>query len=227
MEQISPFKPEFHLGQTVTRLEPSESGRFLLETSAGTRFDAAAVILAAGLGAFQPRRLRKPGAEDFEDRNIHYKITRAEDFAGQDVIVLGGGDSALDWALERDPACGLRIGGAVWRFWQQRAHMAEAERRLLPLAAERGIAVIVNRPFQRGNLIEHLEEYPLPGWAGEIGCTNWPQFLLKFIISHPAVTCAIPATSQVEHVKENMGACYGALPDAAMRARMIAYVENL
>ena len=72
-----------------------------------------------------------------------------------------------------------------------------------------------------------LEAQPLPGWANEIGCTNWPQFLLKFIVSHPAVTCAIPATSQVEHIKENMGACYGALPDAAMRARMIAYVENL
>jgi diketogulonate reductase-like aldo/keto reductase len=103
----------------------------------------------------------------------------------------------------------------------------EAERRLLPLAADRGIAVIVNRPFQRGDLIRRLEKHPLPGWAGEIGCTNWPQFLLKFIVSHPAVTCAIPATSQVEHIKENMGACYGALPDAGMRARMIAYVENL
>jgi diketogulonate reductase-like aldo/keto reductase len=103
----------------------------------------------------------------------------------------------------------------------------EAEQRLLPLAAERGIAVIVNRPFQRGDLIHRLEKYPLPDWAGEIGCVNWPQFLLKFIVSHPAVTCAIPATSQVEHVKENMGACYGTLPDAGMRARMIAYVENL
>jgi diketogulonate reductase-like aldo/keto reductase len=103
----------------------------------------------------------------------------------------------------------------------------EAERRLLPLAAERGIAVIVNRPFQRGDLIDRLEGHPLPGWASEIGCTNWPQFLLKFIVSHPAVTCAIPATSQVEHVKENMGACYGALPGAEMRTRMIGYVENL
>ena len=103
----------------------------------------------------------------------------------------------------------------------------EAERRLLPLAAERGIAVIVNRPFQRGNLIDRLEEHPLPAWAGEIDCSNWPQFLLKFIVSHPAVTCAIPATSQVEHIKENMGACHGVLPDTNMRARMIDYVENL
>ena len=103
----------------------------------------------------------------------------------------------------------------------------DAERRLLPLAAERGIAVIVNRPFQRGDLIDRLDGHPLPGWASEIGCINWPQFLLKFIVSHPAVTCAIPATSQVEHVKENMGACYGELPGAEMRARMIGYVENL
>jgi len=103
----------------------------------------------------------------------------------------------------------------------------EAERHLLPLAAERGIAVIVNRPFQRGDLIDHLEGHPLPEWASEIGCINWPQFLLKFIVSHPAVTCVIPATSQVEHVKENMGACYGELPSAEMRARMIGYIENL
>ncbi len=103
----------------------------------------------------------------------------------------------------------------------------QAEQHLLPLAAERGIAVIANRPFQRGDLIDRLEGYPLPGWAGEIGCTNWPQLLLKFIVSHPAVTCTIPATSQVAHVEENMGACYGALPDSEMRARMIHYVENL
>ena len=72
-----------------------------------------------------------------------------------------------------------------------------------------------------------LEEHPLPGWAGEIGCTNWPQFLLKFIVSHPGVTCAIPATIQVEHVKENMAACYGVLPDQNMRNRMIEYVEKI
>jgi thioredoxin reductase (NADPH) len=84
----------------VTDLQRKEDGRFSLKTSTGTEFDTACVIIAAGLGAFQPRRLRKPGAEDFEGRNIHYRITRAEDFAGQDVVILGGGDSALDWTLE-------------------------------------------------------------------------------------------------------------------------------
>jgi len=103
----------------------------------------------------------------------------------------------------------------------------EVEQRLLPLARHRGIAVIINRPFQRGDLIDELEDKPLPTWASTIDCENWPQFLLKFVVSHPAVTCAIPATTQVEHVKENMMACYGPLPDAAMRKRMIDYVEKI
>lgn len=103
----------------------------------------------------------------------------------------------------------------------------EVEQRLLPLAMERGIAVIINRPFQRGDLIDELTGKPLPVWASSIDCTSWPQFLLKFVISHPAVTCTIPATSQVKHVKENMQACYGPLPDQAMRVRMIDYVENI
>jgi len=103
----------------------------------------------------------------------------------------------------------------------------EAERRLLPLAAERGLAVIINRPFRRGALFDLFEHRPLPDWAGEFDCVNWAQFFLKFIVSHPAVTCAIPATSRVEHMRENMGAVRGRLPDRATRERMIRYVESL
>ena len=103
----------------------------------------------------------------------------------------------------------------------------EAERRLLPLAAERGLAVIINRPFRRGALFDLLERHPLPNWASEFDCANWAQYFLKFIVSHPAVTCAIPATSRVDHMLENMGASYGRLPDPEMRERMIRYVENL
>ena len=103
----------------------------------------------------------------------------------------------------------------------------EAEQRLLPLAQERGIAVIVNRPFRQGALLDDLARHPLPAWAGEIGCTSWAQFALKFIVSHPAVTCAIPATSRVDHVAENLAAARGPLPDAAMRRRMAAHVEAL
>jgi len=100
MEQIKPFKPRFHTGQTVAELERKNDGRFALTTSTGTEFDTATVIIAAGLGAFQPRKLRAPGAEEFSDRNIHYRIKQAEDLAGKDIIILGGGDSALDWTLE-------------------------------------------------------------------------------------------------------------------------------
>lgn len=103
----------------------------------------------------------------------------------------------------------------------------EAERRLLPLAAERGIAVIVNRPFRGGSLFNGVQGRPLPPWAGEIDCANWAQFFLKFIVSHPAVTCAIPATTRVAHLEENMGAGRGSLPDADMRRRMLAYLQSL
>ncbi|RKZ64396.1 MAG: aldo/keto reductase [Gammaproteobacteria bacterium] len=103
----------------------------------------------------------------------------------------------------------------------------EAEETLLPLAKDKGIAVIINRPFQRGGLFDKFEKYPLPVWANEIDCANWAQFFLKFIISHPAVTCAIPATSQIEHLRENIAAGYGRLPDEAMRTKMIAYIKNL
>ncbi|MYD99893.1 MAG: aldo/keto reductase [Alphaproteobacteria bacterium] len=103
----------------------------------------------------------------------------------------------------------------------------EAERRLLPLAKERGIAVICNRPFRRGRLPDRLAGEPMPGWAAEIGVSTWPQFLLKFILSHPAVTTAIPATRRVDHLIENKSAALGPMPDAAMRRRMAAHVRGL
>ena len=103
----------------------------------------------------------------------------------------------------------------------------EAEDRILPLARERRIAVICNRPFRQGALIREVARSPLPGWAAEIDCANWAQVLLKFIVSHPAVTCAIPATSRVDHVRQNVGAAYGRLPDEAMRRRIAAHVQTL
>lgn len=103
----------------------------------------------------------------------------------------------------------------------------EAEQRLLPLAAELGLGVLINRPFRQGALFPPLQRHRLPEWAVEIDCLNWAQFMLKFIVSHPAVTSVIPATSRVDHMEENMGALYGRLPDAELRARMIRYVEEL
>ncbi len=103
----------------------------------------------------------------------------------------------------------------------------EVEDHILPLAAERKIAFIANRPFRRGELIEKMQDQPLPTWANDFDCSNWPAFLLKFIISHPAVTCAIPATSRVDHMAENMAAMLGRLPDLETRQRMTDYVTSL
>lgn len=103
----------------------------------------------------------------------------------------------------------------------------EAEERLLPLAAERGMAVIANRPFDGGALFEHVRGRPLPAFSAEFGCRTWAEFFLKFIISHPAVTCAIPATSRVDHMHENMSALVGPLPDPGLRARMAGYFDAL
>lgn len=103
----------------------------------------------------------------------------------------------------------------------------EAEKRLLPLAAERGVAVIINRPFRHGDLFDYAQGKPLPTWASEFDCGNWAQFFLKFIVSHPAVTVAIPATTRVDHMQENMGAGFGRLPEPAMRDRMAQHMEAL
>ena len=103
----------------------------------------------------------------------------------------------------------------------------EVEERLLPLAQERGIAVIVNRPFREGALLRQLARHRLPGWAADIDCRHWAQVALKFVVSHPGVTCAIPATSQPAHLRQNMAAATGRLPDAALRQRIAREVAAL
>ena len=103
----------------------------------------------------------------------------------------------------------------------------EAETRLLPLAAEKQLGVLVNRPFAEGRLFRRAAGKPLPSWAKEIGCASWAQFFLKFIVAHPAVTCAIPATSKVAHLTENMRAGLAPMPDAATRQRMARYFDEL
>ena len=97
----------------------------------------------------------------------------------------------------------------------------DAEQRLLPIAREHGIATLINRPYQRGSLFRAVKGRALPEWAAEIDCASWGQFFLKFIASHPDVTCIIPATSKLKHMVDNMAAGYGRLPDASMRKRMI------
>jgi len=103
----------------------------------------------------------------------------------------------------------------------------DVESRILPLALERRTAVIVNRPFREGALMLSLQRHRPPAWLAEIGCDGWAQAVLKFIVSHPAVTCAIPATTRVDHVQQNLGAARAPLPDAAQRRRIADHIAAL
>lgn len=121
----------------------------------------------------------------------------------------------------------IRAGGID--FVQLNYSLAErtADRRLLGLAADFRIAVIVNRPFAEGALFRRVAGRPLPGWAAEFGCSSWARFFLKWILAHPAVTCAIPGTRNVKHIDDNLGAATGALPDAATQRKMAAHIDGL
>ena len=103
----------------------------------------------------------------------------------------------------------------------------DVESPLLSIAQDKGIAVIVNRPYQRGDLFRKVKDRPLPSWAQEFDCSSWGQYFLKYVVSHPAVTCAIPATSKVKHMKDNMLAGRGRLPTARQRLKMLKYFESL
>ena len=99
LEQAKPFNAAFHLGQEVTEVQPRPDGKILVATSAGTRLLAGAVVIAAGVGSFQPRRLALPGVEEFEGKSVHYRVKSAAEFHGRDLVICGGGDSALDWTV--------------------------------------------------------------------------------------------------------------------------------
>jgi diketogulonate reductase-like aldo/keto reductase len=209
-------------------------GYGLARTKRAALFSASKVwTMFKGLGVNQMEASRKYwGIERFDLMQIH---------------------NLLDWSTHIETLKAMKAEGRVryiglttsqgWRYGDLEGIMKrepidfvqftynvvdrDVEERLLPLAADRGLAVIINRPFQEGVLIQRMMNHPLPRWAGEIDCANWAQFLLKFIVSHPAVTCAIPATRRVDHVEENTGAMRGRMPDAKMRGRMARYAENL
>lgn len=126
------------------------------------------------------------------------------------------GYGALEAAMKRHALDFIQINAS--------AAEREAETRILPLARERGMAVLINRPFAGGDLFGRLRRQPLPGWAGEIGAESWAQVLLKYVLASPAVTCAIPGARNPRHVADNLGAGRGALPDAAMRKRILDVV---
>lgn len=125
----------------------------------------------------------------------------------------------LEHVIQREPVDFVQLNYSIVT--------RQAEQRLLPLAAERKVAVLVNRPFEDGALFARVRGKPLPAWAADIDCTSWAQLFLKFIVSHPAVTCVIPATARPEHMADNVKAGFGRMPDDKMRERMAAHVAAL
>ena len=119
--------------------------------------------------------------------------------------------------IEREPIDFVQLAYSI--------DVRDAEKRVLPLAADRRVGVIANRPFGGGNLFSRVRLAAIPPWAAEFGCTTWAQFFLKFIVSHPAVTCAIPATADPGHLSDNLS--YGRLPDPAERQRMAKFWDSL
>lgn len=175
------------------------------------------------------RRLRAPRLDLLQVHNLldwptHLPTVRALQAAGRVRYVgvthyTAGAYDEVERVLRRERLDFLQINYSLAE--------REAERRLLPLARERGVAVLVNRPFAEGALFRRVRGRALPGWAAELGCGSWAQFFLKWILGHPAVTCVIPGTGRVDHLLDNLQAGTGPLPDEPTRARMAAAVAEV
>ncbi len=158
------------------------------------------------------------------DLDVHLKTLRALKEQGR-IRYVGithytvASQADLAAVIEREPLDFVQLNYSI--------ATRNAEQRLLPLAAERKVATLINRPFEDGALFGRVRGKPLPPWAAEIDCTSWAQFFLKFIVSHPAVTCVIPATAKPHHMSDNVKGGIGRLPDAKMREQMAKYVADL
>jgi diketogulonate reductase-like aldo/keto reductase len=216
-------RSEMVTGELIARLNPHD--RFFLATKVWTRGDRA----GRGQMLESMRRLRVDRIDlmqvhNLVDADTHLR-TLAQWKAEGRVRYIGithyqaGAYDALERYLVR--------GGID--FVQLNYSLAErsAEQRILALAAERRAAVLINRPFAAGDMFARVRGRPLPAWAAEIDCQSWAQVFLKYIVSHPAVTCVIPATSDVKHLEDNMGAGTGRLPDEALRRRIAADWDTL
>jgi len=174
------------------------------------------------LARLRVKRLDLMQIHNLLDWRTHLKTLREWKTAGR-VRYIGvthytaGAYDELERVLRAEPLDFVQVNYSIGE--------REAERRILPLARERGVAVLVNRPFTEGGLFQRVRSTPLPAWAAELGCESWAQLFLKWILAHPAVTCVIPATSRVAHLVDNMKAGVGPLPEAAARERMAAAVR--
>ena len=206
--------PMYGRAETVTGellAAAGSHGKAFLATKVWTRGRAEGIRqMEESLRRLQVERLDLMQIHNLVDWKTHLATLREWKAAGR-VRYLGvthytaGAYDALEAVMRAETLDFVQINYS--------ADEREAERRILPLAAERGMAVIINRPFGGGGLLRRLRERPLPPWAAEIGATSWAQVLLKFVLSHPAVTCAIPGTSRPEHMADNALAGTGVIPD--------------
>jgi aryl-alcohol dehydrogenase-like predicted oxidoreductase len=172
----------------------------------------------------RPDRIELMQVHNLVDVEVHLETLEAWKAAGRFRYI-----GITNTSAQRYPRVEALLDDERLDFVQTNYSLAErqAAERILPKARERGIGVVVARPFAGGNLFPRVQGRPLPEWAAEFDCTAWSQFFLKYIVSHPAVTCAIPATSNPNHMRENMGACRGRLPDEPTRRRMEQVIDSL
>ena len=209
------------VGDIVAKLGVRE--KLFLATKVWTNGKAAGVAqIDESMRRLRAKRIDLEQVHNLLDVETHLATLREAKRAGR-IRYIGithytaGAYRQVEAVLAREPLDFLQINYSALE--------RDAEARLLPLAQERGVAVIANRPFAEGALLRRLSPQPLPGFAADIDCTTWAQLLLKFVISHPAITCAIPGTSKVAHLRDNIAAAYGRMPDAELRKRIAAAVQ--
>jgi diketogulonate reductase-like aldo/keto reductase len=183
--------------------------------------DAGRAQVAASLRKLGGRRLDLVQVHNLVDAETHLRTLRS--LRDQGLVRYIGvthyeatAYPALEAIMRREPLDFIEVNYSI-------DEPASAER-ILPLAEQRRIAVIVNRPFGGGELFSKVRDRPVPAWAADIGCSSWAQLMLKYVIAHPAVTCAAPGTHDPRHIADNLAAGRGPLPDAAMRARIVRTV---
>lgn len=206
------------------RSEPGAPGPLFLATKVWTSGREAGVAqMERSLQRLRTRRLDLMQIHNLLDWRVHLATLREWKQAGR-IRYLGvthytaSAYGELERVLRAEPLDFVQVNYSPGE--------RDAERRILPLARERGVAVLVNRPFAEGDLFRRVRGRPLPPWAADFDCESWAQFFLKWVLAHPAVTCVIPATSRPEHLVDNMKAGVGRLPDAATRDRMVALLAR-
>lgn len=211
------------VGQLVAELGVREKLFLATKVGADTRVEGAAQIEAA-FGKLRTKRIDMIAVHNL--RAVNDQLALLRDLkAARRIRVLGittsfdGQYDAFEAVMRKEPMDVIQVDYAL--------DNRNAASRILPLAQEKGLAVMVNLPFGRSRLFEATRDKPLPGWAAEIGATTWAQVFLKYVVSHPSRPIAIPGMAQARYVDDNLGAARGPLPDAAMRARMEQFIDGL